>query len=143
MKLRKILWTTLSVLVSMATVQAEAKARRFGAAAKQLEDALADFPAGASKTKLSGRAADFALAEDGLVRLIKHINAEPKRYAGLKLTDRLTVSLVEADRETLSAAVRGGRSKWRWERLGATAFQHMVARLRAERDDALVAAARI
>ena len=133
----------LAAKVSELLAQAEPwlKKRRYGDAAEVVKQALGALPDGEKKQALAGLAADWALAEKGLQRLVATIQSHTKRFGGVKLTERMTVSLVSADRDMLAARVTGGSSKWRWERLVPSAFGSLVARMRPGRDDALPAAA--
>ncbi|MDJ0523083.1 MAG: CAP domain-containing protein [Planctomycetota bacterium] len=125
----------------LAKAKARADVRDFQAAAELLRGELESFPPGDVRARLEGRARDHELAEDGLARLIADINANPDRYQRIKLTTRLSVAVIEADRETLSAKVSGGRSKHHWSRIGSSAFVQLVERMRPGKATGIPAAA--
>ena len=121
----------------LAKVQEEVDARRFREAAAALREAAPGFPLGAIRTKFEARAADHDLAATGLEALIAYIKANPDRYRGLKLSDRLTVSLTDADETYLHAAVTGGTSKHAWSRLPASAFPKLTTRMKPGKESGL------
>lgn len=126
---------------SLAKAKPSIEARRFAAAAEIVRKEIENFPPGAIRTRLEDTAKDYERAEDGLGRLIAHINANPESYRGVKLTTRLSVAVIEADRDTLSAKVSGGRSKHQWARIGASAYVQLVGRMRPGKATGIPAAA--
>jgi uncharacterized protein YkwD/pSer/pThr/pTyr-binding forkhead associated (FHA) protein len=119
---------------ALASVAAQVRDRAFGEAASALAVKAAELPAGEIRARLEARVEDLRLAERGFELLVGDINANPRSYLNVMLNDRLKASLVEADREVLSAAVRGGRSKWRWSRMDESAFGNLVERMQPDRN---------
>ncbi len=126
---------------SLAKLDEPRKARRFADAALALEADVATYPAGDVRKRLSATVVDLRLAETGMERLIAHINENPQSYLNVKFNKRLYVNLMRADRDRLTAVVRGGRSTWDWKRVPQAAFTSLVRRMKAGKDDALAAAA--
>jgi uncharacterized protein YkwD len=57
---------------------------------------------------------DLSLARDGMVVLGDAIREHPGRFAEIELAPKFVASLVDADLEHVTIAVRGGQAKHRW-----------------------------
>ena len=135
---RRELEEKLNGVRAMAQVAIEKRA--FKEAATVIQRGLSGVPDGPRRRALADLAVDCALAEVGLGRVIGAIHENPRRFGTVKLTDRLTVSLVDADRQMLSARVKGGSSKWRWERVSANGISSLARKMRPEPSDMIAVA---
>lgn len=115
--------------------------RSFRDAAAKIATGARALPESAQRTRVEGAADDLGLAAKAKDLLVAHIQANPDRYAGVRIAPRLKVSLSGADAEYLHARVSGGHSKHAWARLSAEAWGRILQRMKPDKDASVPAAA--
>ena len=115
--------------------------RSFREAAAQIATGARAIPEGPHRARAEGAAEDLGLAAKAKDNLVAHIKANPDRYRGVRIAQRLKVSLSGADAEYLHAQVSGGHSKYAWARLAPEAWGRIVQRMKPDQDAAVPAAA--
>ncbi|MDJ0975706.1 MAG: FHA domain-containing protein [Planctomycetota bacterium] len=118
------------------------KERRFDTALSTITGAHAEAPAGEWKGTLASRRDDLDMAKKAFEALVADIKANGKdKFRRVPLSDRLKATLVDADFETIATLVRGGESRFRWERVSPRLFAELFERSEPTGEAAVNAAA--
>jgi formylglycine-generating enzyme required for sulfatase activity/uncharacterized protein YkwD len=115
---------------AFAEVDAQATSRRFAAATTALDEAGKAATTPAETQRVAARREDLALAAAGLDWLAHAIGEHPDRHVDVEMTPKFFVDLLEADGEFVSAAVRGGKTKYRWSQIDPAKLAEIAERAR-------------
>jgi uncharacterized protein YkwD len=125
---------------ALAEADAAAAARLFAKAVDRLDAAMPSLPKGPARERLEARRNDLALARNGLDLLAGDVKENGRKYMSVEMAPRFFVALVDADRETVSGAIPGGRTKYRWAQIDVALFQSLVVdRMKPATQDLLAA----
>lgn len=93
------------------------------------------------RTRLEARREDLDLAREGLDALAGDISAHPERYRRIEMGPGFFVAFVRASCETVTGAIPGGTTEYRWAALPPTRVAYVIRRMKAEGRAALGLAA--
>ncbi len=113
----------------------------FEQALAELDKGMALCPSGPWHEKLAAVKSDVVRAHQALDALIADIKANQQKYRRIRMSERIVVSLIDADAETVAAAVKGGSTMYRWHRLSPKQIGAIVDRFDAEGEQAFRIAA--
>ncbi|MBL9086944.1 MAG: FHA domain-containing protein [Planctomycetia bacterium] len=129
------------VAALLTDADAHAAGRRFREALASLASATAIVEGTADAPRVAARREDLELAKAGLALLCATVKAHPERFVAVEIAPQYPASLVDADEEYLTAAVRGGRTKVRWTAFDAPRTALIVEAAALPAKDALPVAA--
>jgi|GEM_PF-1620314 len=129
------------VAALLTDADAHAAGRRFREALAALAQASAIVEGTADAARVAARREDLELAKQGVALLCATVKAHPERFANVEIAPQYAASLVDADEEFLTAAVRGGRTKVRWTAFDGGRTAQFVEAASLAANDALPAAA--
>jgi len=117
-------------------VAQHAKVLALDEALAELDKALPGCPKGDLHDQLTATKSDIARAQAALNALIADIKQNKSKYRRIRMSESIVVSLIDADAETIAAAVKGGSTMYRWHRLSAKQIGAVVTRFDAKSEQA-------
>jgi uncharacterized protein YkwD len=129
------------IVALLADADAQAASRKFREALGALVQAEPFAEGTADAAKIVARKDDLDLARRGIDLLCAAIKEHPERFSAVEIGPRYVVSLVDADSELVTAAVRGGKTQTRWASFDAAHTALLVEAAAVPAKDALPLAA--